>query len=149
MHAKSNILFLHMPSRLLCHNKIVIKTLLPLGLSCKKGKNQLWQDRPQLPHEASLPGLYCSFWKLFCWGRMCRCQCLLENTQFLHSRERKELLLDGFSYCKFCCRHRVTRRCIAFVCLLQWSWFVYHTAAYCICILIIWIIYAPSPPYKL
>ena len=52
----------------------------------KKENDQQWLIHPNLSnlgHDASLPGLYCFFWKLFCIfleAILHRHQCFLENT---------------------------------------------------------------------
>ena len=109
-----------MPSRLLYRYKKSIKTILLVKWSRKlKGKTEQWLTCLQLRQETSLPGLHCHFWKLH------RHQCLVENILNPHSR-----ILDGFHWCRFCCRHRAMKRCMALACLPQWSGFLHQPEAY-------------------
>ena len=60
---------------------------------------------------------------LFSWGRLHRHQCLLKDTPNPLSL-KKGSAPRWISFRKLCCRHGMMSRCIAFVCLPQWSWFL-------------------------
>ena len=70
-----------LPGEIALSFKIAIKTLLPVRRSRDKNGGKIkWLTRMQLRQEASLPGLHGSFWKVFCWGRLDRHQCLLGSS---------------------------------------------------------------------
>ena len=65
-----------------------------------KRKKKTTADTIATHQEASLLGLYFSFRKLFCWGRLHRHQCFWKML-WIPSLVRKESLLDGFPSVSF------------------------------------------------
>ena len=90
-------------------------------------------------HERSLPGLYYCFWKPILWMKAALTPMLpggILNSFYIE--KVGALSLGWISLLQFFFGSDTTmKRCVAFVCLPQWSQFLDQTAAYCICILTI------------
>ena len=128
-----------MHRKLFYRYKIVIKTIFPVRPSCEQKEGEI--NNGGIIHNSVKKCLFQAF-----------TACLLlevlllrkagqtpmstgKHSEFLRSRKRSRSWMDFFAVSFVV--DIATYRWVAFACLPQWSWFLYQTTPYCICVLMI------------